>query len=119
MILAILTACAAPCPDTRRAGLQHVVLVELKDPAEAAEMMLDMAQAFAAIPELRGWDAGPHVDTGRPAVQRWYTVGIVTDFASVTDYRAYLVHPRHVALVEKWKSRWKRSEMFDFGEPAE
>ena len=98
--------------------IQHVVLVELDDPARASEMMQDMRDSFEAIPMLAGWQAGPKVDTGRPQVQAWYTVGMVTEFDTVEDYRAYLEHPRHKALVEKWKPRWKRSEMFDFGSPA-
>jgi hypothetical protein len=97
--------------------IQHVVLVELDDPSLAPRMMQDMREAFEAIPVLAGWQAGPKVDTGRAQVQAWYTVGIVTEFDSVEDYKAYLEHPRHKALVEKWKPRWKRSEMFDFGAP--
>jgi len=98
--------------------VQHVVLVELDDPARASEMIEDMRQAFEAVPTLAGWQAGPKVETGRPQVQVWYTVGIVTEFVSVDDYKAYLEHPRHKALVEKWKPHWKRSEMFDFGAPT-
>ena len=98
--------------------VQHVVLVELDEPARASEMMQDMRQAFEAIPTLAGWQAGPKVDTGRPQVQTWYTIGLVTEFDSVDDYKAYLEHPRHKALVEKWKPHWKRSEMFDFGAPT-
>jgi hypothetical protein len=116
----LLTACSGMTMRVKPAGtieqrIQHVVLVELDDPSRASEMMQDMREAFEAIPVLAGWQAGPKVDTGRPQVQAWYTVGIVTEFDTVEDYRAYLEHPRHKALVEKWKPRWKRSEMFDFG----
>jgi hypothetical protein len=115
-----LAACSGTRMRVRPAGgperrIQHVVLVELADPARADEMMRDMVEAFEAIPTLAAWQAGPRVDTGRPQVQTWYTIGIVTEFATVDDYRAYLDHPRHKALVETWKPRWKRSEMFDFG----
>ena len=51
-------------------------------------------------------------------MQTWYTIGLVTEFDSVDDYKAYLEHPRHKSLVEKWKPHWKRSEMFDFGAPT-
>jgi len=116
----LLVACSGMTMRVKPVGaveqrIQHVVLVELDDPARAPEMMQDMRVAFEAIPSLAGWQAGPKVDTGRPQVQAWYTIGIVTEFDSVEDYRAYLEHPRHKALVEKWKPRWKRSEMFDFG----
>jgi hypothetical protein len=98
--------------------IQHVVLVELDDPARAPEMVQDMKVAFESIPTLAGWKAGSKVDSGRSQVQTWYTIGVVTEFDSVEDYKAYLEHPRHMALVEKWKPRWKRSEMFDFGGPS-
>jgi hypothetical protein len=119
----LLTACSGMTMRVKPAGtieqrIQHVVLVELDDPARAIEMMQDMREAFEAIPVLAAWQAGPKVDTGRPQVQAWYTVGIVTEFDTVEDYKAYLEHPRHKALVEKWKPRWKRSEMFDFGSVA-
>ena len=96
-------------------ALQHVVLVELDDPALAAAMTRDMQEAFERIPTLRRWEIGPHVDTGRATVQRWYTLGVLTQFDSVADYQAYLQDARHEALVQKWKPHWKRAEMFDFG----
>ena len=98
--------------------VQHVVLVELDDAARAPEMMQDMREAFERIPTLAAWQAGPKVDAGRPQVQTWYTIGLVTEFDSVDDYKAYLEHPRHKSLVEKWKPHWKRSEMYDFGSVA-
>jgi len=116
----LLAACSGMTMRVKPAGtpdprIQHVVLVELDDASRADEMMQDMRAAFEAIPTLARWQAGPKVDTGRAQVQSWYTIGIVTEFDSVEDYRAYLEHPRHKSLVEKWKPRWKRSEMFDFG----
>ncbi|NBX26161.1 MAG: Dabb family protein [Planctomycetes bacterium] len=99
-------------------ALQHVVLVQLDDPKLAEPMMRDAREAFEAIPSLRRWDMGPRVDTGRPGLADWYTVGFITSFETESDYRAYLDHPRHTALVEKWKPHWKRSEILDFGTPA-
>jgi hypothetical protein len=119
----LLVACSGMTMRVKPVGaveqrIQHVVLVELDDPACAPEMVQDMRVAFEGIPTLAGWQAGSKVDTGRSQVQAWYTIGIVTEFDSVEDYKAYLEHPRHKALVDKWKPRWKRSEMFDFGGPS-
>ncbi len=96
-------------------GLQHVVLIELADPSQAAEMTRDMQEAFPQIPTLRHWEIGPHVDTGRAAVQQWYTVGVLAQFDGLDGYKAFVEHPRHKALAEKWKPRWKRFEVYDFG----
>lgn len=121
--LLALTACSGmkmrvKPADAPESALQHVVLVQLDDPKSAPEMLRDCREAFEAIPSLRRWDMGPRVDTGRPGMPDWYTVGVVTCFDTAADYRAYLEHPRHKALVEKWKPRWKRSEIYDFGTPA-
>ena len=123
LLLGPLNACSGMRMRVKPAGVaapsvQHVVLVQLDDPARAEEMMRDMREAFETIPSLARWQAGPKVDTGRPQVQAWYTVGIVTEFDSIDDYKAYLEHPRHKALVEKWKPHWTRSEMYDFGSAA-
>jgi hypothetical protein len=122
-ILMALAACSGMKMRVKPAGdsapaLQHVVLVQLDDAKLAEPMMRDAREAFEAIPSLRRWDMGPRVDTGRPGLADWYTVGFITSFETEADYRAYLDHPRHKALVEKWKPHWKRSEILDFGTPT-
>ena len=96
-------------------ALQHVVLVQLDDPKLADEMTKDMLSAFPDIPQVRSWHVGPRVDTGRAGAPDWYTLGIVTTFDSVADYKAFLAHPRHQRLAERWKPHWKRAEVYDFG----
>jgi len=126
-ILVAVILCCVSCGGMRMrvkpagesaSALQHVVLVQLDDPNLAEPMMRDAREAFEAIPSLRRWDMGPRVDTGRPGLADWYTVGFITSFETEADYRAYLDHPRHKALVEKWKPHWKRSEILDFGTPT-
>ena len=119
-LASVLTACGSFRMNVKPAArpepeLQHVVLVELDDPALATEMTRDMSSAFPEIPQVRHWQVGPRVDTGRAGAPDWYTVGIVTQFDGVADYKAFLEHPRHKALAAKWKPHWKRAEIYDFG----
>lgn len=116
----LLCACSGMKMRVKPAGapepsLQHVVLVQLDDPKLASEMAREMNEAFPEIPQVRRWSVGPRVDTGRVGVIDWYDLGIVTQFDGVDDYKAYLEHPRHKALVAKWKPHWKRAEIVDFG----
>ncbi|MCE9618620.1 MAG: Dabb family protein [Planctomycetes bacterium] len=114
---AILTACAgsgavskSPTP-----GIQHLVFVTLIHPKEAAAMKAESDAVIPKIPGVRAYACGPHIDVGRKNVRHDYTLGILVEFASVEDYKAFQINPEHVALVNKWKSKWARSEMFDFG----
>lgn len=109
-VVALLGACASP-PGGR---LQHVVLVDLADDADIPAMRADSDSRLPLIPEVRRYVCGTPVDTGRASVSNDYDLGIIVEFDSVEDYKAYLVHPAHQALVTAWKPRWKRSYMVDF-----
>ncbi len=107
----------AAAPSNRAAmpgRLQHVVLVELEDKSDLAAMRADSDRLLPQIPEVRGYVAGTHVDIGRGNVARDYDIGIVVQFDSVDDYKAYLAHPLHKELVAKWRAKWRRSYIVDF-----
>jgi len=109
----VAVGCQAPSSkrDTR---MQHLVLVQLDDPALAPQMIADMQQAFAQIPQVQSWSAGTRIDTGRTGVPTWYTLGTLTQFESPEAFKIYFEHPLHKELVQKWKAHWKRSEIYDF-----
>lgn len=107
----------ATAPSDRAAmpgRLQHVVLVELEDKSDLAAMRADSDRLLPQIPEVRGYVAGTHVDIGRGNVARDYDIGIVVQFDSVDDYKAYLEHPLHKELVARWRPKWRRSYIVDF-----
>lgn len=107
---------AQPTPRavTMPASLQHVVLVELNDKSDLAAMKADSDAMLPTIPFVRGYVSGTPVDIGRATVAKDYDLGIVVQFASVEDYKAYLAHPVHQELVNKWRPRWRRSYIVDF-----
>lgn len=108
--LALLGACASS-PSAR---LQHVVLVDLADDADIPAMRAESDAKLPSIPEVRRYVCGTPVDTGRANVATDYDLGIIVEFDSVDDYKAYLAHPTHQALVTAWKPKWKRSTIVDF-----
>jgi hypothetical protein len=101
-------------PNTMRAALQHVVLVDLADDADIAAMKADSDAMLPTIPEVRGYICGTPVDIGRGNVAKDYDLGIIVQFATTDAYRAYLEHPVHKELVAKWRPKWARSYIVDF-----
>jgi hypothetical protein len=64
---------------------------------------------------VKGYVCGTPVDIGRANVSKDYDLGIVVQFASIDDYKAYLEHPVHLQLVTEWRPKWRRSYIVDFG----
>ena len=97
--------------------VQHLVFVTLANPADASAMKADSDAVLPHIPGVLNYACGPHIDVGRKNIRQDYTLGILVEFSNVDAYRAYQVNPEHVALIKKWKPKWSKSEMFDFGAP--
>lgn len=101
----------APAPGM----INHVVFFDLKDPAESDELISN-CYTLLEIPEVVSGYAGTHYDIGRDSVLQDYDVGFFVAFDSEADYRAYIEHPAHVALVEKWRPRWDSIRVYDVGD---
>lgn len=110
-MLALLAACAPHRPPS---GLQHLVLVDLANPADVAAMRAESDRRLAGLPGVRRYVSGTPVDTGRPEVTADYDLAILVEFDSVDDYRAWLASSEHRELVRTWKPRWSRSTIVDF-----
>ena len=117
----LLAACAstpeaaslARKDDLGTAPITHVVLVQLKDPTRVAELIADCDRALPGIEGVDGYSCGVPLDMGRANVTKDYDVGIYVGFATPEAYRAYVDHPRHLALVERWRDGWKAVRIFD------
>ena len=97
-----------------RAPIQHVVLVDLADDADVAAMRAASDAMLPKIPMVKGYVCGAPVDIGRANVHKDYDLGIIVQFDSVEEYKAYLEHPIHVELVQTWRPKWKKSFIVDF-----
>lgn len=97
------------------APLNHVVLVSLRDPADAPECLADCREMLARIDAVETIWVGTHMDTGRDAVDGEYEVGLCVGLADEKALQAYLDDPSHLALVEKWRPRAVGFRIFDVG----
>lgn len=123
MLLSVLlsqTGCGYKCvlypyEATPPGTINHVVFFDLKDPADAGDLIQD-CYGLLDNPIASSGYAGKHYDIGRATVLQDYDVCFFVAFDSEEDYRAYIEHPRHVALVEKWKPRWDSIRVYDIGD---
>ena len=106
---------AAP---SRPVTIQHVVLIKLKDPARAAELIRDTRAMAAEIPQVVSAHAGGPLDLGRPNVDKGYDVAFVASFEDQAGYLAYLVHPAHEEVGRKWKEQMEWMRVHDVTEGA-
>ena len=120
VILCTTMALANGCASSRAAAPQrparinHVVLFKLHDPSDAGELIVDCDTKLGAVPGVRSYFAGPPIDTGRgERVAGDYHVGFYVGFDSPADYLAYVDHPNHVAVVQKWRLRLQWLRAFD------
>lgn len=114
LIGTLLTGCvsaghAAPRP----ARINHVVFIKLVDPADAPALIADCDATIRAMPMVRSYWAGTHIDTGRASVDADYHVGAYMGFDSTEDYAAYVIDPRHVDLVARWRDRMQWLRVYD------
>lgn len=98
----------APAPGL----INHVVFFELQDPADA-EALIEESLKLGTIPGVAACYAGRHIDTGRSTVLTDYDVGFFVAFDSEAAYAAYVSHPDHVALVEKWRPKLRALRVYD------
>jgi len=104
--LATLSGCeTAPRAAERPALITHIVLVDLTNDAERAEMLADADEKLATIPGVVAYAAGTHFDSGMGTVMDDYDAALVLGFGSAEDLRAYDAHPNHKAFVDRWSPR--------------
>lgn len=94
--------------------IAHVVLITLKDPTRAAELVEDCNRLVPGIPSVLAYSCGLPLPSDRANVVGDYSVGFFVAFADEAGYREYTDHPSHLALVDKWRTAWKEVRIFDF-----
>jgi len=112
IVCAIANGCASQAP--RPAVINHVVFVELQDPADRSELIADSDTSLAVIPGVVSYAAGPPLDTGRGTVLSDYDVGLYIGFDSTEAYSRYVEHPSHTAFVTRWRPRLRALRVYDF-----
>jgi hypothetical protein len=100
-IVLLLLMSSASCQSTGNSAapgnIEHVVLVWLKDPADAAakQKIVEATKTFKQIPGVIDARAGRALPSTRPTVDATYDVGIVVTFKDRASLEAYGPHPVH------------------------
>ncbi len=103
-VLAVaLSACATTSPPAPSGSVDHVVLIWLKRPGNAADRQAVQAasEELRAIPGIRFLSHGTPLPSDRPVVDDSFDVGLVMRFDSAAALQAYEQHPLHVEKVAK------------------
>jgi len=101
----LLSSCAhvgyekAPRPGE----VDHVVLVWLKHPGDAAERarLVEAGRALASIPGVISVSGGESLPSKRPMVDASFDLGYVFRFESEAAMNAYVKHPLHMKLARE------------------
>lgn len=97
----------------RPGRINHVVLMKLKDPAEAGALIRECRERLATIPCVESAFTGRHGDFGRSNIDGEYDVGFFVAFDTREDYMEYVDHPEHTSLVKRWKPRFEWIRIHD------
>lgn len=103
-ILSSCTSCPFGYKTTAKGKVEHIVLVWLKRPGNAADRaaLIATARKFQAeIKQIQHLSVGPAVPSSREIVDDSFDVGFVMRFASNADMDAYEKHPVHVNAVKQ------------------
>ncbi len=104
LALSSCTTCPFGCKTTPKGKIEHVVLVWLKRPGNAADRttLIATAKKFQAeISQIQHLSVGPAVPSERPIVDDSFDVAFVMRFANKADLDAYEKHPVHVNAVKQ------------------
>lgn len=118
--LSLLSACTS-CPMghevTSKGKVEHVVLIWLKKPGDAADRgaVIAAAKKFQReIPEIQHLSVGTPLASERPVVDDSFDVGLVMRFNNQADLTTYEKHPVHVkAVAETLKPVSKKLLVYD------
>ena len=107
-------ACRSQDGTPRRISrINHIVLIKLQDPGRTEALVIDCRNRLERIPTVAGAFTGRHGEFGRSGVDDDYDVGFFVSFETDADYRAYLEHPEHVAVVTEWKPEFEWIRIHD------
>ncbi len=97
----------------RPAKINHVVFCDLKNPSDTEAFIEDCNTYLASIDGVVSYWCGVHAEYGRSTVDSAYDVGLYVGFNSDEDYENYVIDPKHVYLVDKWKPQFDSLRIFD------
>jgi Stress responsive A/B Barrel Domain len=96
-----LVSCATIAPPAAQGTVDHVVLLWLKRPGNAADRQAVLAATdeLRSIPGILFLDYGTPLASDRPVVDDSFDIGLTMRFESAAALRAYETDPLHVKKV--------------------
>jgi len=113
---AALVSCASIALPAAHGTVDHVVLMWLKRPGNAADRQTLLAACtdLRVIPGIKFLDSGTALASDRPVVDDSFDVGLTVRFDSAKSLHAYETDPRHVKKVtEVLKPLTKKIVVYD------
>ena len=99
------SACVGPAPEAAvaPAGVQHVVVLWLKRPGDAADRaaLIEASRRFLAIAGVQSVRVGPPLPSERPIVDDSFDVALVMGFADAAALERYQADPAHEAATRE------------------
>lgn len=115
----LLCGCANLPRSSPIGGIEHVVLVWLKNPGSAKDRQALVAKSrelAAAIPQIRSLRWGTAVPSERPVVDDTFDLALVMNFADREDLGKYENHPDHKrAAKEVLRPLTRKVVIYDIG----
>lgn len=108
-----------PAGGASPSAIRHVVLIDLKDPADADALIARLDSAIAEIPGILNYWRGVPFPSDRPEVKADYDVGLVIDFRDAAAYEAYTTDPHHTSVVADWKPKLVSFRVHDIRSAAQ
>jgi hypothetical protein len=111
-----LVSCATIAPPAAKGTVDHVVLMWLKRPGNAADRLalLSACSDLREIPGIKFLDSGTALASDRPVVDDSFDVGLTVRFDSAKSLHAYETDPRHWRKVnEVLKPLTKKIVVYD------
>lgn len=111
-----LVSCATISPPAAKGTVDHVVLIWLKRPGNAADRqaILSASNDLRTIPGIQFLDAGTALASDRPIVDDSFDVGLTMRFDSAQSLHSYETNPLHVKKVtEVLKPLAKKFVVYD------
>jgi len=116
LILLLLSCQTANHSEPASGHVDHVVLMWLKDPADATarQKIIDASESFRQISGVLDVRHGRPVPSTRPIVDSTFDIGLVITFKDRASLNAYGTHPTHQkAAQELIQPNTKQIKVYD------
>ncbi len=116
-LLLLAVSALASCASAPRHGINHTVVMWLKDPGNEVhrQTLIGVAESFRAIPGVRSVTAGPCIPSARSIVDSSFDVAVTLTFNSKEKLQQYLDNPEHkAAAASTLKPLVKKITVYDY-----